>query len=671
MHGSATRFWFMKSSEAGVRHRAKSPNYLWVATLVLLTAAVLRLVAIHDVPPGLSQDEVLNADIVTFIRQGRHALFFREGFGHEPLYHYWSVPFQILLGDNVLSIRLPAVFLGLLLIAAVMSWARRDFDAIVAVCTGLGLAISWWPIIFSRVGIRPILEPLLLVLAAFHWSRRPWIAGVFIGLSIYSYTAARVFFLLPAALLLFLLVYPRLRLSRGGDRPTGFADARGALFVLTAVVVVVLPLVWTLQADPSLQERVQQLEGPLLALSEGNIKPIWESTIATLGVFAFVGDPRWTYTLPGRPLFDPATAVLFGIGISLALARLRQPRYAFVLIWLFVGLLPSAITPQAPSTIRLIGSLPVVYLLPGVTIAWSWRSISTESRAGGGGRWFTRGYWILLVLILVANLARTVGDGFMRWPSELETRFKYQTVLLDMGRHWQANDAGALTVTTGFFEPITADSFRRNLGFDPEARWVQTGADVAGAIVIPNARDDAAKRLLYLPELAPLEAELMEVAGISAQPLFRSDRKPSFAVYSLPTSLKPPAISTSFTFEDIITLQGYELPQPRQDETLKLFTTWRVEAQLPWDLAIFVHLLDEEGQIVAQHDGLDAAAITLRPGDVILQRHLLPLPVDRSSGAHTLQAGLYTRGDERRLTRAGEPHDRILLVEQMFLTEGE
>ena len=44
-----------------------------------------------------SQDEVLNGDIVTFIWQGRHALFFREGFGHEPLYHYWAALFRPLL----------------------------------------------------------------------------------------------------------------------------------------------------------------------------------------------------------------------------------------------------------------------------------------------------------------------------------------------------------------------------------------------------------------------------------------------------------------------------------------------------------------------------------------------------------------------------------------------
>ena len=149
---------------------------------ILLCAAALRLFALHDVPPGLSQDEVLNADIVEFIRAGRFELFFREGFGHEPLYHYFSVPFQVLLGDNVLSIRLPAVFLGLIGIALTMRWARRDYGVIGALTASVGLAVSWWPIVFSRVGIRPIMLPVFLLLMALQWRKRPWLAGIFLGL---------------------------------------------------------------------------------------------------------------------------------------------------------------------------------------------------------------------------------------------------------------------------------------------------------------------------------------------------------------------------------------------------------------------------------------------------------------------------------------------------------
>ena len=205
------------------KYRAR-PAHIWFlvgATAVLLLASLMRLIFLQDVPPGLSQDEVLNADIVTFIRQGYHALFFREGYGHEPLYHYWSVPFQVLFGDNILSIRLPAVYLGLLLVALTMRWTRREFGSFAAVAAGIGLAISWWPVIFSRIGLRPIMEPVLLLLFAWFWPRRPWLAGLFLGLSLYTYTGARVLLLLPLSLFLYWLLaaagrwFPRRSCSSG------------------------------------------------------------------------------------------------------------------------------------------------------------------------------------------------------------------------------------------------------------------------------------------------------------------------------------------------------------------------------------------------------------------------------------------------------------------------
>ena len=100
-------------------HPDRSQRFLWVATAVLLLAAIFRLAALRDVPPGLSQDEVLDAGMPAFILAGNHAVFFREGYGHEPLYHYWGIPFYLMLGENYLQSRLASVSLGMLLVALI------------------------------------------------------------------------------------------------------------------------------------------------------------------------------------------------------------------------------------------------------------------------------------------------------------------------------------------------------------------------------------------------------------------------------------------------------------------------------------------------------------------------------------------------------------------------
>ena len=692
------KFHSIKDEGPGIRG-----HWPLITLLILLLAAAFRLVALGDVPPGLAQDEVLDADIALFIRGGEHALFFRHGYGHEPLYHYLAAPFAPLLGDNLLAIRLPSVYLGLLLVALTMRWARRDYGAVAAVVAGLGLAISWWPIIFSRIGIRPILEPVLLVAAVWFWPLRRMaltrrglvaaaLAGLCLGLSIYSYTAARVAPLIPALMIPILAAALVLRRAapatgplpipsphpsprgRGGlprhspsantlspslsQRARGSTAPRAtraqlayAAVVLLVSLLVYAPLGLTLRANPELQQRLDQLEGPLIALRAGDARPVAQAALATLGVFSFGGDPRWTYGLPGRPLFDPLTAVLFYAGLALALWRWRRPVYALLPVWLAVALLPSALSPDAPSTVRLVGALPVVYLLPGLAVAavaGRLRKWPAANRTASITRAVAGVALALALSLAVFNGLRTVRDGFAVWPADLETRLRYQTALRDIGDQWRAGEGGPLVVAEVFYEPIDGATLRRVIGRDPLARWVQTGGGVAGALVWPAGQ--AAR--LYVPEYAPLDGELAAAIGLS-EPLYRSPGAPSFAVYGLPQS---PSVAWSpvivpFGDPPAIQLTGFAPLNAGDDGQLRLLTWWEVLSPLPADVAMFVHLLDARGNIVAQHDGLDAAAETLRPGDRLAHRHVLSLP-RLDSGDYTLVAGLYRRGDGARLPTA-------------------
>jgi len=676
-------------------------------------------VALPDLPPGLAQDEVLDADIALFIRGGEHALFFRHGYGHEPLYHYLAAPFAPLLGDNWLAIRLPSVFIGLLLVALTMRWARRDYGPAAALVAGLGLAVSWWPVVFSRIGIRPILEPLLLVVAMWFWPLRRTtltrrglvaavLAGLCLGLAIYSYTAARVAPLIPAAMLVVFLAaaaVSRLFPSRATrSTPSASEDADSALeamdsasedadsalvalppapllprspapllatrpqliyaaVVLAVSLLVYLPLGLTLRANPELQQRLEQLEGPLDALAAGDTGPVARAALATLGVFSAGGDPRWTYSLPGRPLFDPLTALLFYGGLAMALWRWRRPAYALLPVWLAVALLPSALSPDAPSTVRLVGALPVVYLLPGLAVAaigrrvWAWPAVG---RAAATRRTVWGVLGLVAVLLLAFNGWRTVRDA-RRWSADLETRLRYQTALRDIARDWAVHDAGAPVVAEVFYEPIDGASLRRSAGRDLAARWVQTGSGVAGALVWPAGQAGAR---LYVPEYAPLDGELAAAAGLG-EPVYRSPGQPSFAVYALPSA--PPAglspAAVSFGAPPVMSLRGFaplNAAQAVGEGQLRLLSAWAVLAPLPADAAIFVHLRDDAGNVVAQHDGLDAAAETLQAGDRVLQRHVLSLPA-LTDGEYTLVLGLYRRSDGTRLATA-DGRDAVVLL---------
>lgn len=94
-------------------------------------------------------------------------------------------------------------------------------------------------------------------------------------------------------------------------------------------------------------------------------------------------------------------------------------------------------------------------------------------------------------------------------------------------------------------------------------------------------------------------------------------------------------------------------------QTLTLVTYWRVEGPLAPPLAVFVHLLGDDGLPIAQWDGWPVAMEGLEPGDVVLLSHPLEVPAEIRPGRYTLQVGLYRPPDGPRLPVAGA--DRLIL----------
>ena len=94
---------------------------------------------------------------------------------------------------------------------------------------------------------------------------------------------------------------------------------RGWLLWLGATAVLSLPLILTLQQQPTSEARVAELALPLTEARAGNFQPLWQYTYTTLGMFHTTGDNEWLYNIPDRPVFGPISALIFWLGILLAL----------------------------------------------------------------------------------------------------------------------------------------------------------------------------------------------------------------------------------------------------------------------------------------------------------------------------------------------------------------
>jgi len=161
--------------------------------------------------------------------------------------------------------------------------------------------------------------------------------SVFFGLLSVAalYQLARHLFGGRVALVAYLFVFHRPLLP---GRWRALALAAGA------TVVLVLPLAVAIARTPQGQARLSVVGAPLADLLRGDPRYVLRNTAETLAMPAFTGDPEYLYNIPGRPLFEPLGALLFGLGVLLAAWHWRQPRYAFVLIWLLGGLAPAFVS---------------------------------------------------------------------------------------------------------------------------------------------------------------------------------------------------------------------------------------------------------------------------------------------------------------------------------------
>jgi hypothetical protein len=103
--------------------------------------------------------------------------------------------------------------------------------------------------------------------------------------------------------------------------------------------------------------------------------------------------------------------------------------------------------------------------------------------------------------------------------------------------------------------------------------------------------------------------------------------------------------------------------------TLDVTLYWRTATPVKDDLTVFVQLLDPAGRLVTQHDGQPLYGYlptsSWSPGDLIPDRHRLPLPEELSPGRYRLIAGMYALETLERLPvrTAQGAADYVLLTE--------
>ena len=659
------------------------PAFEWLAVLALtLGAAAFRFYRLDAVPPGFHYDEAYEAvEALRVLQAGGayHPIFFPGNFGVEPLFIYLTALAFRLAGASPTAMRAVAAAVGtwtvpaLYLLAREMRRADPTLPRLFPLASAAALAGLRWHVHFSRVGIEPVLVPLdaalgfALVWRGLQGTRLwPWVgAGILLGLGPYTYPAGR---LLPV---LFGVVAGWGLLWDGAHwRPRW----RGLLAAALAAAATMAPLLLLFLRQPDLLT----LRASQVAVAGREAGSPWTNLVRTLRMFHLEGDWDPRNNLPGLPALDPWLALLFTLGLVLALVRGRRPAWASLPLWLGVMLLPTALSEYAPHFRRAIGAAPAAALLAGLAAAQAlaWGARWTEARR-------TRPAWLpavgvgLLVLSLWAgSLACSVRDYFVRWAHDPALFYAFDVGLWRLGQALRDLEGRG----TVYLSPRPSEHY--TLAFALWGRGTDLRSfDARHGLVLPAQPEGNTWYAVILHEdwRFPLLVDRF-LPGATVEETFLDDEGRTYAqVWRVPPEgfgAVAPARPARARLGEAIALEGYDLEPEvaRPGGSLYVTLYWRALGPVPGDYTVFTHLLGPYnpatgGPLWAGHDGkpLGGSYPTSRwaAGEWVLDQHELPLPADLPSGTYQLEAGMYllATGERLPVEADGVQDDRVLLGE--------
>jgi hypothetical protein len=115
---------------------------------------------------------------------------------------------------------------------------------------------------------------------------------------------------------------------------------------------------------------------------------------------------------------------------------------------------------------------------------------------------------------------------------------------------------------------------------------------------------------------------------------------------------------TLATFGDVLALGDVGVSQAAAENEISVSLPWRVINPPQTPLAVFVHLYDQNGALVSQHDGPPGSGFIpiaqWQTADRIVDHHTLTVDGSLAAGTYILATGLYNPLDGQRLPAYAE-----------------
>ncbi len=631
--------------------------------LVLAVAVLFRVYAIDRLPPGLFGDEAVEGLDALDVLAGNWQIWFHAHLGREPLFVYLVAVSYALFGVTPLATRLPALIAGIATIPAaywfVREWARDIFQPDrarrLALFTATLVAISFWHIQMTRDAHRGILLPLVeAVEYALLWRvlnltpnppapsplscspnrrgdggevgvRGEAFAGVVLGLAIYTYSPGRFVGILIAmffALELFFAFLARGHARMDVRRALGAGASpaptrashivtlqfkwRGWFVAALCALFVMLPLLLYFAQNPV--QFVRRFDSTSVLNAPEPLAALASSVTGNLQMFVIpdAGYQSKHYNLPGKPVFDLFLAPWFFAGLLIALARLKQPQYRFLVLWFAVMLVPAFLTADMiPKGVREFGVVPGVFVFLALAMEELYFRFSI----------FDFRFRILIAIAILGSTVWTAYDYFVAWANLPTLPAAFDQDYADVAAFVRAQPPNqAVYVSAPVYRHPTFMLLGKQIStaryFDRATRGREF--DARAAFIVGANETHAA--YVFVRDAAP-SAEWLGRIAVSAAP---TEQPASYSVFRL-AEFKAPQQSLNLAFNPFLKLIGISR---FHDAPRGVALYWRVDA-LPTDrteMRSSVMFLDSRNQVTTQSaHRLGVPPMDWNAGDVIIE----------------------------------------------------
>ena len=424
------------------KNKSSLVEYFGVICL-LAVALLIRLYKLDKIPPGNWYDEAINGlDALSILKAKSPPVFFMtEGHPREALFMYLILLNFKIFGVSYITLRLTSVIIGTITILFCYLFTKEFFDKRAAFLSALILVFLRWHIHFSRTSFRTILTPLFLLLV-FYFLKKGIknkktiffiISGICFGLGFHTYLAFRL-----SIIILIIYLLTEIKKSQIKEYSKSLT-----LFVLFGFIVF-LPLLIDYIINPMhFLGRADEVSLFTKGFSYG-VSQILLNVKNVAMMFVFKGDHVAKHNIPFMPVLDPLTAILFYLGLTISILRIKKSTsYVLIISWFFIMLFASILSYGSPNMLRTVAITPTLAIFISIGLL----SISDVLK-----KKFSPQLPIIIIAILIIYFACIeLHRYFIIWANHPQTYLEFNSNFADAARTLNKLDENT---TIFVYEPL-------------------------------------------------------------------------------------------------------------------------------------------------------------------------------------------------------------------------